>query len=181
MNEGISVTYANTMDDIVAFSVYHLAHSPTARRIRFWSTWGMALIVVLIGAVASLLQGRSTSFVLVAAWAVIYLAFSIPYYRLAMRRRIRKLSGEGKNRGFLGEHTVRLTDDGLHATSEVSEGKVLWPGIERIAENDEYLFIYTGAGVGIVVPKARIESGDLATFTHELRRNVGPAADGSPR
>ena len=181
MNEGICVAYTNTVEDMVAFNMHHLAHSPASRRIRFWSTWGIALVIVLIGAVASLVQGSSHSLVLVCAWAAVYLAFTIPYYRWAVRRRIRKLVGEGENRSFLCRHTVRLTDEGLHAESEVSEGKILWAGIERIAENDDYLFIYTGAAIGLVIPKARIESGDLASLTEELRRNVGPAADGGPR
>jgi len=176
MNEGIFVTFTNTIDDTVAFSMYHIAHSPTAKRIRFWSTLGIALIIVLIGAVGSLLQGSFRSLIHTAVWAGFYLAFSMPYYRWSVRRRIRKLAGEGKNRSFLSEHTVRLTDDGLYVTSEVSESKILWSGIERIGENDEYLFVYTGAAMALIIPKGRIDAGDLAAFTDELRRNVNPAA-----
>lgn len=181
MNEGICVTYTNTIDDMVAFNMYHISYSPTLRRIRLWSTWGLALIVLLISALVSLFRRDPFLLIVIASWSAIYLLVSIPWYKWTVRRRIGKLVREGQNRSFLCEHTLRLTADGLHAASEVSEGKILWSGIERIGENEEYLFIYTGAGVGIVIPKGRIEAGDVVAFTDELRRNVGPATDGSPR
>lgn len=173
MSEAAYITFTNTIEDMVAFNMYHIAHSPAARSIRFWSTWGIALIAIVLGGVLSLVRTSALPFIYTLLWAAFYLAFVIPYHRWAIRRRVGKLVREGKNRGFLCEHTLRLADEGIQATSEVAETKLLWPGIERVAEDDDYLFVYTGAATGAVIPKNRIDAGDLAAFTEELRRHVG--------
>lgn len=172
MSDNTYITFTNTIDDMVAFNMHHIAHSPAARSIRFWSTWGLALIAIAIGGVLSLLRMSVWPVVFILLWSTFYLAFVIPYHRWAIRRRVGKLVREGKNRGFLCEHTLRLTDEGIHSISELSESRLLWLGIERIAENDDYLFIYVGSANGAVVPKGRIDAGDLQAFTDELRRRV---------
>ena len=172
MNDGNYITFTNTIDDIVAFNMYHLAHSPTARRIKFWSTWGIVLVVLGIAAVLSLLGESFAPLIFAAIWMLFVLPIALSY-KWTVRRRVVKLIREGKNKGVLGAHTLRIDEDGLHETSEVSEGKTLWSGIERIGEDEEYLFVYVQAMMAHVIPRNRIDAGDLQAFTDELRRRVG--------
>lgn len=172
MNDNTAITFTNTLDDIIAFNMYHVRTSRVTRRMRFWATWGITVVLLGLALVLSLLSGSISSLIWMGAWAIFYLSYSLSTYNRRIRKATRRMYEEGKNKGVLGKHTIRIDEDGLHETSEVSEGKTLWSGIERIGEDENYLFVYVQAMMAHVIPKHRIDAGDLASFTEELRRHV---------
>ncbi len=173
MNERICITFTNTIEDMIAFNVYHFATSPTLRRTKFWHTWGFIMVFSALGGLLSIINRSLGPLIFGVVWSSLFALLAVFWYRRAIPRQVRKLYSEGKNKGVLGPHTLRIDEDGLHETSEVSEGKTLWSGIERIGEDDDYLFVYVQAMMAHVIPKHRIDAGDLQALTDELRRRVG--------
>jgi len=83
---------------------------------------------------------------------------------------VRKLASEGKNKGILGSHTIIISEEGLQEITEVSESRSIWSGIERIEENEEYIFVYIGAYQAHVIPKRDFASKeDAKEFAEQAR------------
>jgi len=92
------------------------------------------------------------------------------YYRWWVAYSARKLAGEGENKGVLCDHVIAITEEGLRETTQVSESRSTWTGIERIVENEEYVFIYISACQAHVIPKRAFASEkDSKEFIEQAR------------
>ena len=161
----MSVAFENTKEDLIAFNLYHHAHSPTTRRqlqqpwIRTTAIW--LLVFGLIWFFAD--QRRGTPLqtfldLLPLLYGLIgYLLFVLVYYPFAYRRTIRKtvdsMADEGKNRGLLGPHRVTLTAESIIEATDFSESTTSWKAVERVANSGEHAFIYVNSLAAIMVPR----------------------------
>ena len=70
------------------------------------------------------------------------------------RRLIRQLLKDEKpGRGQVGRHKVVLSDAGVVESTDVSESRTSWAGVDRVEQNAEYIFIYTSPAAAHVIPK----------------------------
>ena len=156
--------YQLTLDDIVAFSLHHARNSKrTRRRLRRIQAWGvlMALVVALMWPKWGL--GLRTLFF--AAYALFFSLGYPAYYRWLVKRNTRKVYTEGQNKGSIGNHIIAIDAEGVTEISDVGESHVAWSGIEKIEENENYLFLYVGSLQAHIIPKqAFLNEGEAAEF-----------------
>ena len=131
----------------------------------------------MLGVNASEEIRRVVALVIAIAYFLAY-----PYFqRRVAARHIKNIYPESAaNRGVLGEHELEILPDGLLEKTAVGEQKIFWTGIEKIQTEGEYTFVYIGAYLAHVVPKAKVSDGDYGTFFLTLRqRRQGYLADHS--
>jgi hypothetical protein len=168
--------YENTMEDLLAFQAYHIAHSPTMKRMQVGNRWGGALVIFgLTLWIAKLDTGNMFAGLIGAGVGAGVYALIYPLLvRRSIRRRTLKLYAEGQNKGFLGEHELEVADDGLIGRSPYSESKIAWGTVERIETTPEYTFLYVGSVSAYIIPHNRIIEGDYRAFLTELGQRFHP-------
>jgi len=152
----MQVIYGNTLEDLVALSLHHFENSRTGRRtVRMWQ-----VLAPLLGALVIVLPRWSSDVLTISIGLVIWVIYSVAwvllipvFFRVLLRRNATKLHKEGQNRGRLGRHTMTLTPDGIVDTTEFGEERHTWSVVEKIAEDENYVFIYMSATSAHVIPK----------------------------
>lgn len=165
----MQVQYQLDLDDVVAFSSYHSRSSKgTRRRLRLIQVCG--IIFALIAALMWTRWGIGLRTLFCTGYAL-FLLFGYPaYYRLSVKRNTRKIYSEGQNKGALGKHIISIDADGVAEISQVGESRTAWGGIEKVEENEDYVFLYTGSLQAHVIPKlAFLSEGEAAEFLQLAR------------
>jgi hypothetical protein len=173
----MQVQYQLTIDDLVAFNLHHTRTSQASRRrIRRSQVYGVitVLIVVLLwprwglGLRAAFFVGYS-----------LFLLFGFPaYYRWSVRRNAKKLYSGGGDKGALGNHIVSIDEGGVTEVSDVGDSRTTWGGIEKVEEDEAYIFVYTGSVQAHVIPKRAFLSDDEAA---EFLETAKAYHSGQPR
>jgi hypothetical protein len=148
-----TIDYLVCADDIAHFNHYHLQRSPRMKRHR------------VVTAISIMLMWASVAFLLfpwlhIGALGLGMLVAGI--YVAATSRSgpsrhqteaIRRLFDEGKNRALFGHHRMLLHDDRIEVSTEYSRGEVRWEGVERVEQDEQYVYIYVSALNAYVIPK----------------------------
>src|SRR6185369_7166056 len=154
----LEVEYEITPDDLYSFQWRAVCQSPSLKRDRrkvyfvLFLSWAIMSFVPVIGS-----DGLDLS-----RFDLIWLATTFPpiaflvwlYERRKTRRSIQELIEKEKpGRGQLGSHKISLNEQGLVESTAVGESHISWAGIDRIEQNEEYIFIYTAPTAAHVIPK----------------------------
>jgi hypothetical protein len=181
----VRLRYENTIEDLVAFNRYHFEHSPSVRRIKLGLMF--ALPAVILAAVAAVA-------IVVDEW--MFLAAGVPFavlaavlvpgtYRREVDRQVRRLYGEGANKGVVGEHELELVGDELVERTPFGEMRTRLRAVERVVSDAGYTLIYLSAVMAHVIPHDAVSEGDPEAFAEAVglwlssgRAEPGAAADG---
>ncbi len=152
------VEYERTVEDIIEFNLFHMSHSPSIRK----QTLITQIIVAVLVFIGSLVIGylfhqetkALTSFDYIVALVVSISCFYAvpPFNRAEVRRGFRKATSEGDNKAILGRHTVSLTKDNIFIKTQVGESKYIWSSINKVMQNDKYVFLYVSSINAIMIP-----------------------------
>lgn len=175
----MTAAYELTQDDLNAFNLYHHLHSPTARRNYLRSWFIPAFFLLLVFTVIWYSADRERGTPLQTFIDLLPLFSSVPIYLIyfpwAYRRKLRKLIkgmvSEGRNRGVFCRHRVTVSPEGITDSGEFSQTAIAWPAIERVAWNNDYAFVYTSAVAAIIIPRRAF------TTAAEFEEFVGVAYD----
>ena len=164
-----SLRYAIDFEDIMEFQKFHFAHSPTMRNQRF----GLIVFAACFSGAACVLLLSDLSFPLrlaIASVVAILSAMTVPlFFKRAIANQTQKLLREGSNEGILGEHELHIDERGLTEITSVNEARHALSSIARIEETDVYAFIYISTLQAHVIPKKKVQSGDIVGFMARLR------------
>lgn len=146
--------YLVTADDIAYLNHYHTQNSPMLRRNRA----AVGTVMTLVGVMGFLLAMGTAGISMGVMMLVVILGvwLAIGRRRSPSRQQtdyIRRLFEEGKNRALFGHHHIRLLDDRLEVSTEFSRGEVKWEGVERVEQDEKYVFIYVSALNAYVINK----------------------------
>jgi hypothetical protein len=112
--------------------------------------------------------------------AVVFPISAILYWiieRSMVKRAIWKIvSREKPDRGQLGRHTIRLLDDGFYESTAVGESRTFWAGIDRVEQDDGYIFVYTAVSAAHVIPKRAFQGNDAELFYQRVKAHAEGAA-----
>jgi hypothetical protein len=154
----MQIEYENTMEDVVAFNMFHYDHSPVHRRNRLIQQFLFPLLTSSPVAILSLFSGENWAYVLPMwiLWAVVSLGWVLlypPYLRWIVKRRIPAAYREGSNRNTIGKHVMVLTPEELIDSTDVNRTAYKWIGVNKIVTDDRYIYLYVASLSAFIVPK----------------------------
>lgn len=147
--------YLVTVDDIAYLNHFHTQSSPALQRRRTYAGL-VATMCGVFGFLTSLSIGGPILFfmallIVTGVWTTLGGKRRGPTNRQLAN--IRSLYEEGKNRALFGHHHVRLLPDRIELTTEFSRGEFKWEAVERVVEDEGYVFIYVSALNAFVINK----------------------------
>ena len=177
----LEAEFEMTVEDVLAFNVYHNAHSPAVRR-----AYQLILLLFLLMALmlCLLIAGHPTAVVPIGILVLYILGFGLfvqsqPYRRWRVRRWVAKLLREGGNKSMLGHQKVSLNREGLTQTNPCGLTQTKWFGVERVVVTDDHAFIYLSAISASVIPKRAFPGdADFNRFVEQARRFLDQAKSG---
>lgn len=153
----MEITYELEKEDLIKFRWYFLIVNPpksSRNQRRFLLGFIIAIEIhrFFLSGQQYPLVNRIFGFTLSV---IVYLLF------LAIMRRLSALYLSRQNipkSGLICEHTITLTETELIEKTDVNETHHSWEGMDRIEENDDYLFIFIGNKETHIIPKRAFES-----------------------
>jgi len=170
-----------TKEDVIAFNMYHYAHSPSLRRKKWVNlVWGMVLaLVCVLAAIAVKGSGGSADFL----WSLLV---SIPLYiacypfllRRAQRTAVERLIAEGQNRDQFGKKQVTITPIEITAGGDLTSTTVRWKAVERIEVAEAYAYVYFSALQAVIIPRRAFASDEEFSAWVETARKYASTERG---
>jgi hypothetical protein len=165
----MEINYYVTEKDLIVAKRFARKTSPLIKRIYNITT----LIVVLAPCIVFLLSGQFTftriiQMLIEISIMGLFLFVGLKIAHPLMDKYSIKLLK--KNNGILGEHKICLTEEAMIESTSVNESHNKWSSIERIDEDDNYIFITTTAGGTYNIPKRDFHSSDAATQFYNQAR-----------
>jgi hypothetical protein len=139
-----------TLDDLIAFNRFAAKQSPRVKqgyRLAFIAV-PVALIIVALILFKSLPTIVPVAIVFILAWIFAYPRF---YWQL-FDNNVKYLISQGKNKGIVGKHMIEISEKGLCETTEVNQSIVVWSGLERIEQNEQYVFAFVNPMMAHIIP-----------------------------
>jgi len=178
----IEVEFQITREDLFAFQW----RAATWRRMRLAGS-DLAMLAAALVVMGLLTNGRdafrlgwvsvlinmSGALVFVATVAVVLAYMNRRSARRALRAMIDDEKADG---GSLGTHRIVLTEQELIETTAVAESRRAWTGMDRVEQDDGYVFIYTGPHAAHIVPKRAFADAAGATRFYETAKQLLEAA-----
>jgi hypothetical protein len=160
--------------DIASFRYYHLQTSPDAKRQRnIWYVIGGSFVAytALPFLRFNLWFGLG---MLASSWVLFILFYK--FYEWLFGPYLMKLTTHlmiwiGKPKATLGHHTIRLNEREIVETSNAHEKRTQWYQVQRVSENDEYVFIYDTPKSAYVIPKSAFLNQRRAQEFFEIAKN----------
>lgn len=164
----MKIKYANIKSDYVKFNEYHMKNSAAVKTANL-IVHGIALFVAVLIVVREYTSTNSVFAVLNIFMGYIVFVFVHKFLR---RKTINWLAStmisEGKSPAFICDHEIEINETGIEEITPVGSTFAIFESIIRIAENDEYFFIYLSAVSAHIIPKNRTE-GDVEKFIAKLK------------
>jgi hypothetical protein len=156
----MTITYANTRRDLLAFQLHHFRRSPIV--------W---LPVALLGLMFFLMAPDDALATRIVA-AMIFLALVLPillaFYAAALTLNL--LLRKDRNSA---PETVTLSDAGLQIKTATSFQDHQWTGIKKVCRTRRHLFIYLTPSIACIVPRRAFASADeWEAFSEFCRRKT---------
>lgn len=165
----MEIEFELSMGDLVAFNRYHSEHSPTQRRARL--AWRLSVPAIIAFGVVWNLNDLVPFLLGGGAIAVLWFALYPRFQRWSLERCVRKLYGEGKNKGTICGHKLSIAPDAISERTDVGQATTSWRRVEKITDADQHLFLYTGAVQAFIVPRrAFSDESEFRAFIETARR-----------
>ena len=165
----MEVEYKIETKDVTAFYRRHFESTPSMQRsYRMGYVW-LTVLALVFGTVTSAWQ----HWLSLTFWLVFLITCFIAYRPLVywdINRSGQKLQKAGRNKGIWGEHKISLQENELIETSAAGESRTLWAAVERLEQNEEYIFIYTSSIAAHVIPKHSFEDKQQAERFYSTAR-----------
>ena len=144
------VEFETTVEDWVAFSLYHASRS-TVGRVLQWVVVAMGLLLaMMIGVPILMAQDPWAAAYHSLFWIVaVVLILAFPLWRRQLTKLVTlRTIRSGRNLAVLGKHRYSINADGVRSVGEHGESLVKWAAIERIviAKAREYQQAAAAAG-----------------------------------
>lgn len=162
----MKVRFETTLEDLVAWNLFHFEQSPTIRWQRILYAISLPAMLFLTGLVGLIvfLDVAWTDPVLFVASVSAAIFVSIPatvawvllsprLLMTMMERNVRKLLNEGDNRNIFGWREMEFADGLLSVKLAHIELRLDMHAIVKIVGNNEYTFVYISATDAYPIPK----------------------------
>ncbi|HEY5982276.1 MAG TPA: YcxB family protein [Anaerolineales bacterium] len=167
----MEIKFDRTIDNLLDFNLYHMAHSPGERRQWLGARVITTMLTTLFAVILSMWGTTSLQplYLVPAALAglVVFLIFPA-VARWSASGRIRRILKEGDNDSIFGPQTISFSAEGIFAKNRSGESRFNWSAVKKFSENDRHFFLYTSSYQALVIPKRCFESGEEIQAFREL-------------
>jgi hypothetical protein len=183
----MEVEYVVTPKDHIAFNIYHQKCQPWWRRHQ--ACWLACLLVVVLWLAIELWTGAIPDN---PAWLIavhvsalllclaLVTAQALSSWRSLVAKRVKRWLRRPENRRALGWYSCSIDREGVTNRTEDATTTVMWTGIVRIAQTDDYAFFYYSPTRAFLVPRRPFATDqDFKTFVETARSYRRAARGGS--
>ena len=171
------ITYSSSLEDHIAFTDWLAESQPGYRR----SFWAMRLLTPLILlsptiVIASTAPQDTASYPIAALAAAlgIYIFATYPTKLKARRERcVRALYDGKKGQAIFCQHTLEIVNDTIKETTDFGNADLKISIINDIIETPTHVFIMLSGNGAYVIPRSKIEDGDVIAFAAALQKQRG--------
>ena len=171
--------YRVSLEDQLAFTRYHLKHSPRARRNR---QKGLYLIPPVLAALAliawltfpGLWWLAAGLFVLAGLYVIGY-----PFlYNYVVLREVRRRGEEDPEGRFERVQEMGITPEGLVIPTPQGPGLIEWARLHEVVIAEHHIYIYVNEVNSLIVPEDKIEDQPFEQVAAALQDHIRRKADG---
>ena len=168
------VEYELTPDDLFAFQWRAYQRSPSGQRARRNRYISVVLIALGVTTLPAFFAGYPVlTWFNVLAFVVVLVVIapaSALIERYLTQRAIREfVRREKPGQGQLGRHTITLQDEGVLETTATGQMRTTWAGVDRVEDDDRYIFVYISAASAHVIPRRAFSGSDADEFLRLAR------------
>lgn len=132
--------------------------------------------IILIGLFLAVTMGSAARIIRSIVFAILFLAIGFGFlYFYSLPKKWKQLFAQQKL--LHDEMKYVISDDGIHATTPMGEGRLPWDTIIKWRENKDLFALYQSDVVLHIIPKRSFASeDDVSQFVEMLKKHVGEAA-----
>lgn len=161
------LTYANTLEDTVAFNVFVAAELPQYRRAISSARWSAAIGTAVAAGIISIRESSVLPVLTGLAIApVVAVSFGKVWQRV-IRRNVTKAARQTYTH-VVCEHELRLEDTELVESTSLTAHRIAYRGIVRVERATDHAFIFVDTFLAHIVPVRRVTEGNVEQFLSEL-------------
>jgi len=168
------IEFENTLEDLTFFTQYSYNNSPSMQRRTRIVIFSFTVIWFLIFVLPNI--SRNTIYTNVTIWLIISLiwALLIVYStKKSVRSNARRLYSEGENKGMIGKHLLEVSPEFLKETTEFNELRTKWVAVNKIEEDENYIYIFLTSVSAHVIPKKYFDTkSDIVKFVQEVQHHI---------
>lgn len=155
----MEIHYHLTEEDYLHFNMFHVKNSKTARRSLNIQRFLLPVVFIIAAFLFSTFGDLPVmeAFIVYAIVAILWILFYPKYFYRHIAKMTKRMLKEGKNEGMLGDHVMKLTDEGIVDSTANGETKVNWPGIIEFKEDDNNIYLYNSAVSAYILPKRELK------------------------
>jgi hypothetical protein len=160
----MKLRYTVSMEDVLAFNQYFYRHSSTVRRSKLMILIGVPIILMALATYHGIRDhswGPPITMLILCPILVGFLRWS---FERNIKKTTLRIYRERPTKGLIGEHVLGIDDTGVTESTVFGEQLTRWEGVERIVTTDDHAFIFVGAIMAHVVPRATVTEGDFDEF-----------------
>lgn len=153
----MKISFELTIDDWMAFQKHYLSTSKQFKKTKILLVMILP-IILLIFLFFEYFKGEfnyytTTVYIIISLfWVFFYLK---RFDELSLKK-TKKMIEEGNNSALLGTHNIEFSDGYFSVKEPGSEYKTNWSAINKIEENEKYIFIYITSVSACIIPKFKI-------------------------
>lgn len=162
--------YSIAIEDIVAFAEFDFGQSHIKKRylqrLRILTSISLLIILALVSWIA-----KSYTYIMLGGPASF--AFFLYYPNMIKRFGINSIQRtylEGENKNIFSERTIEILPGKIIVNTKFSESSISWKSIERLLENNEYIYIYTSTTAAFIIPKSAIPADVAQDFMPQAKK-----------
>jgi hypothetical protein len=181
MENNMTIEFIVAVDDYIAFNLFHFKNSPTFQRQLLLNRLVFTFIIATICFLPYFFWSEKLSFIAFLLSAVGGIVSFLVYPRIHeknLREQLPKLLNEGKNEGVLGKQKIIITPEALINETPAGEQKVFWNSADKIAETNDYIFLYVGSMSAAIIPLSAFPSMEQKNAFLELVKQYYHASTG---
>lgn len=157
----MQIQFNLTLDDLIAFNQYCVYHSPLIEGFYAILRFGIPACSVLMVLITPSKEMTWSSWIGYITFLLAFTIVTVLVLTYSLRRQLdkqadnvaTKILATEKYREALSEHTISIGDFGLLETTELKEWYWTWTGVDRIEQDDSYIFIFLKSARAHIIPK----------------------------
>lgn len=152
----LKIDYNLTEKDYLNFNLYHAKNSEAVSKSLTIQRFLSPIIFLIAAFLISWIGNESLIGLLItfSIMGVLWIVYYPKYFYSIITKNTKEMLKEGKNDGLLGEHCMKLSDEGIVDSNFNGETRVKWKGIKKFEEDDNYFYIYNSAVSAYILPKS---------------------------